>query len=65
LKAAQVRVVTVSFDLNDVADAASELRLKNCASGPEYYFDTDNNAELASAFGVIKNQLARVMYLSE
>jgi Flp pilus assembly protein TadG len=65
LKDAQVRVVTVSFDLNDISDAASELRLKNCASGPEYYFDTDNNAELASAFGVIKNQLARVMYLSE
>jgi len=65
LKNAEVRVVTVSFDLDDIADAASELRLKNCASGPEYYFDTDNNAELAGAFGVIKNQLARVMYLSE
>jgi hypothetical protein len=65
LKDAEVRVVTVSFDLNDIADAASELRLKNCASGPEYYFDTDNNTELAAAFGVIKNQLARVMYLAE
>jgi len=65
LKNAKVRVVTVSFDLDDVADAASEKRLKDCASGPEYYFNTDNNAELASAFGVIKNQLAKVMYLSE
>jgi Flp pilus assembly protein TadG len=65
LKDAKVRVVTVSFDLDDIADAASEKRLKDCASGPEYYFDTDNNAELAGAFGVIKNQLARVMYLSE
>ena len=65
LKNAKVRVVTVSFDLDDVADAASEKRLKDCASGPEYYFNTDNNAELATAFGVIKNQLAKVMYLSE
>jgi len=65
LKNAKVRVVTVSFDLDDVADAASEKRLKDCASGPEYYFNTDDNTELASAFGVIKNQLAKVMYLSE
>jgi len=65
LKNAKVRVVTVSFDLDDVADAASEKRLKDCASGPEYYFNTDNNQELAAAFGVIKNQLAKVMYLSE
>jgi len=65
LKNAKVRVVTVSFDLDDVADAASEKRLQDCASGPDYYFNTDNNTELASAFGVIKNQLAKVMYLSE
>jgi Flp pilus assembly protein TadG len=65
LKNAKVRVVTVSFDLDDVADAASEKRLKDCASGPEYYFNTDDNKELATAFGVIKNQLARVMYISE
>lgn len=65
LKNAKVRVVTVSFDLDDVADAASENRLKDCASGPDYYFNTDNNQELATAFGVIKNQLAKVMYLSE
>ena len=65
LKAANVRVATVSFDLDDVADAASEKRLKDCASDPEYYFDTDDNDELANAFGVIKNQLAKVMYISE
>jgi Flp pilus assembly protein TadG len=65
LKDANVRVVTVSFDLDDVGDAASEQRLADCASGPEYYFNTDNNQELATAFGVIKNQLAKVMYLSE
>ncbi|MFO0994474.1 MAG: pilus assembly protein TadG-related protein [Hyphomicrobiales bacterium] len=65
LKTAKVRVVTVSFDLDDVADAASEKRLQDCASGPEYYFNTDNNTELAAAFGVIKNQLAKVMYLAE
>jgi Flp pilus assembly protein TadG len=65
LKNANVRVVTVSFDLDDVGDAASEQRLADCASGPEYYFNTDNNTELAAAFGVIKNQLAKVMYIAE
>ena len=61
-----IRVITVSFDLND---EPTETRLRNCASededGNKYYYDTDTNDELAAAFGVIRDSLARNMYLSE
>jgi Flp pilus assembly protein TadG len=66
MKTAGIRVITVSFDLND---EATENRLRNCAStdddGNRYYYDTDTNQELADAFGVIRDNLARTMYLSE
>jgi Flp pilus assembly protein TadG/Mg-chelatase subunit ChlD len=65
MKANGIRVVTVSFDLPDNQNAASEQRLANCASGPQYYFNVETNAELSSAFGTIKNQLARNMYIKE
>lgn len=65
MKSAGIRVVTVSFDLNDSQNTASEQRLANCASGSQYYFNVENNAGLAAAFGTIKNQLARNMYLSK
>jgi hypothetical protein len=65
MKAAGIRVVTVSFDLADGAYAAAEQRLKDCASGPQYYFNTDTNAQLAAAFGTIRNQLARNMYVTK
>lgn len=32
---------------------------------PRYYFNTDTNAELASAFGIIRDSLARAMYVSK
>lgn len=60
-----IRVVTVSFDLADTTYSAAENRLRDCASGPEYYFNTETNAELADAFGVIRSQLARNMYVSK
>lgn len=66
MKTAGIRMITVSFDLND---APTENRLRDCASadddGNKYYFDTDTNQELADAFGVIRDNLARTMYLSE
>lgn len=74
MKAAGIRVVTVSFDL---PDAQTQNRLKACASDnlekkvaageptPKYYFSANTNEELASAFGIIRDSLARNMYLSK
>lgn len=74
MKAAGIRVVTVSFDL---PDAQTQDRLKACASDnlekkvaageptPKYYFNANTNEELASAFGIIRDSLARNMYLSK
>jgi hypothetical protein len=52
-------------------DRETETRLRNCASndpdnpGQKFYFNTDTNAELASAFGIIRDSLPRNMYLSK
>ena len=74
MKAAGIRVVTVSFDLSDTQ---TQNRLKECSSvnedkevaagqpKPKYYFNTNTNEELASAFGIIRDSLARNMYLSK
>lgn len=74
MKAAGIRIVTVSFDLSDVE---TEIRLKDCASEnldkeveegqprEKYYYDVDTNEELASAFGIIRDSLARNMFLSK
>lgn len=74
MKAQGIRVVTVSFDLSDTQ---TQNRLKDCASvnedvkvdpgvaKPKYYFNANTNAELASAFGIIRDSLARNMYLSK
>jgi Flp pilus assembly protein TadG len=74
MKAAGIRVVTVSFDLSDTL---TQNRLKDCSSDnlekkvaageptPKYYFNTNTNEELASAFGIIRDSLARNMYLSK
>ena len=83
MKAAGIRVFTVSFDLSDTAAgaSASENRLKVC-SGPSsddpvrtpaeiaakpypFYYNTETNADLAAAFGSIRNQIARNMFLSQ
>lgn len=74
MKTAGIRVVTVSFDL---PDAQTQNRLKECASEnlekkvaagepkPKYYFNANTNEELASAFGIIRDSLARNMFLSK
>ncbi len=70
MKADGIRVITVSFDLADSTEAETETRLRNCAgdiNAPDgdYYFNANTNADLANAFGIIRDQLARKMYLSE
>jgi Flp pilus assembly protein TadG len=71
MKAAGIRIVTVSFDLADADNEDTEQRLYDCSSfNPEkptekFYFNTDSNAELASAFGIIRDSLARNMFLSK
>jgi Flp pilus assembly protein TadG len=77
IKDAGIRVVTVSFDLNDEDNADTEARLHDCASDnlekkvaageprPKYYFNADTNEELATAFGIIRDSIARNMYISK
>ncbi|MGE4252818.1 MAG: pilus assembly protein TadG-related protein [Parvibaculaceae bacterium] len=77
MKAAGIRIVTVSFDLDDVENSDTEKRLHDCASDnlekevaegeptPKYYFNVDTNEELATAFGVIRDSLAKSMYISK
>lgn len=80
MKTAGIRIITVSFDLADADNAETEQRLSDCASinldnvaeGEEppnppdkYYFNVDTNEELVSAFGIIRNSLARTMYVSD
>ncbi|MGE0007886.1 MAG: pilus assembly protein TadG-related protein [Parvibaculaceae bacterium] len=77
MKAAGIRIVTVSFDLDDVRDSDTEKRLHDCASDnlekkvaageptPKYYFNVDSNEELASAFGIIRDSLAHNMFISK
>ncbi|WP_162914284.1 pilus assembly protein TadG-related protein [Taklimakanibacter lacteus] len=77
MKDAGIRVITVSFDL---ADADTEKRLKDCASvnldnvaagedppdpPDKYFFDVDTNEELVTAFGIIRDSLARTMFVSK
>ncbi len=70
----ETATVTVSFDLSDTL---TQNRLKDCSSDnlekkvaageptPKYYFNTNTNEELASAFGIIRDSLARNMFLSK
>jgi len=84
MKAAGIRIITVSFDLSDSDGGATKTRLSNCSSvnddkvaqiiknggtapnpPPKYYFDVNTNDELASAFGIIRDSLARSMFVSK
>lgn len=62
IKDENVLLVTVAFDLDD---SATETRLRNCATSPSYYFDADNNAELAAAFKAIARKFAGQLHLSK
>lgn len=62
IKAQNVLLVTVAFDLQD---QATEDRLRDCATSPSYFFDADTNAELKVAFENIATQFAKNMHLSK
>lgn len=57
-----VLVITVAFDLQD---QATEDRLKECATGGEYFYIADDNAELATSFEGITKQLAKAVFISK
>lgn len=78
MKADGIRVVTVSFDLADDQNQDTEERLRTCASDvvpaegepvpnppDKYYYNADTNEDLAKAFGIIRDSLARNMFISE
>lgn len=57
-----VLVITVAFDLED---QDTEDRLKQCASDDEYFYIAEDNAQLASSFKAITQQLAKAVYISK
>ncbi len=56
-----ILVITVAFDLQD---QATEDRLRECASGDQYFYVAEDNAELAASFDNITGQLASAIYIS-
>lgn len=62
IKAKGVLMITIAFDLND---GETETRLSNCATSAQYFFDADNNAELATAFSTISGLLKQQIYVSK
>ncbi len=63
IKAQDVKIVTVAFDLDDTD---TKTRLQNCATSPTHFFhDVDTGVELVAAFQKIAGQLAKDMYLSK
>jgi Flp pilus assembly protein TadG len=62
IKAKDVTVITVAFDLND---NATKQRLQNCASGPEYFFSAATNTDLATAFKKITETFYVPVHLTE
>lgn len=57
-----VVMVTVAFGLTH---AATETRLRNCATSPSHFFDANNNSELAVAFEEIAAEFAKDIYISQ
>ncbi len=55
IKADNILMITVAFDLDD---GATKDRLRNCASGAKYFFDASGNTQLSNAFEEITKQLA-------
>lgn len=62
IKAKDVTMITVAFDLYD---AATKTRLQNCASAPNFYFDAATNTDLVTAFEDITAQLFVPVHLVE
>ncbi len=62
IKDKEVTLITIAFDLRDTD---TENRLRNCASGSEYFFDANSNSDLASAFDRIADTLVETVYLQK
>ncbi|MEM7427844.1 MAG: TadE/TadG family type IV pilus assembly protein [Pseudomonadota bacterium] len=62
IKAKEVTLITIAFDLRD---SRTESRLRNCASEPAYFFDANTNSDLASAFETIAGALVETVYLQK
>ena len=54
MKAADIFIYTITFLLTD---EATKTIYRNCASDPDKYFDSGNNAALQTAFENIAEQL--------
>jgi Flp pilus assembly protein TadG len=62
MKADNVTIVTVAFDLRD---NATRDRLRNCASDPDKnFFVAEDDDQVAAAFEEIKTQIASRIYIS-
>lgn len=62
IKAKSIVMITIAFDIND---NDTRNRLRNCATSHSYYFNADNNAELAVAFESITRLLKGRLYVSK
>ncbi len=60
MKAAGIVVYTVGFDItgSDAADALAVLQ--QCASGTDYFYQADSNADLLAAFAAIGNSISNL-----
>ena len=57
MKAQNILVITVAFELDD---EDTEERLRGCASGAEYFYVAEDNAQLSNSFKSITRQLREV-----
>lgn len=58
----QITVITIAFALSD---RATEDRLRNCSSDPDKnFFKAENSNDLTRAFGEIRDQIAKSIFLS-
>ncbi|MGI9413476.1 MAG: vWA domain-containing protein [Hyphomicrobiales bacterium] len=62
MKDQNILVITVAFELED---QDTEDRLRACASGAEYFYIAEDNAELSSSFKSITKQLAQQIFISK
>ncbi len=57
MKAEGVIIYTITFRVND---SSTQALYRSCATGPEYYFNSPSNAELADSFRQIGAQLSNL-----
>ena len=54
IKAAGIKIFVVRLEL---ADTSSQALLSDCASGPDYYLDVTDSAQLDNAFDTIADRI--------